>query len=1301
MATRITRMTAANITSLVLPGKFDPNKDVWENYREQLNFALEAAGQIGSVQKRALFLSQCGKEAYGLIVSLLAPKKPSEVAFEEIIVILNKFFIPAPHPILEVDKFYKRKQKDNESITSFVAALHDISSRCDFKDGMQRRIVEQIILGARDNNLKKELLKIKLENLTYNNVVQLALNFESIQKGMQTHILARNHSEVTQTKSVAITSSASVEPMEVNTIDNSRTSKSERCVHCAKNHGNALCRMRNVTCYKCHNKGHTKAACKSNTSNRKPRVNKCSECSTSENNDKSEDNFGLQERVDEVGENGAKEEKPSKPIMVAVKINGVPLKMEVDSGSARSIIPHCVFQQFAKAFPTELLPFPNKLVTWTNSELKTKGQTTVNVEFGNKCVKLPLIVSCGRGPPLLGRTWFEPLGISVQGVKIHAVDEKTAEDFPARFPELFESKIDKYKGPPVHIDCKEDATPVFLRPRTVPFPLRDEVNKELNRMIEDGILTPVKHSRWATPLTIVPKPDGSLRLCGDYRKTVNTMCVTESYPLPTSNEAFFQLSGGKWFSKIDLKHAYNQLKVDEATAELLTLNTPLGLMKMNRLAYGVNAATAIFQRLMMSILAGIDGVACLLDDIAICGYSLNQHNERVVEVLRRLNDIGLKVNKSKCVFTTNKVKFLGFEIDENGVHPSPEKIQEIANKPEPKDKRSLKAFLGLYNFYERFLKEKAVVLEPLYTLLRDDIPWNWGEKQQVAFNKAKCLLTSNLTLTHYSLEKDLHMICDASEYGVGAVLVHKMEDGTEKPIIMSSRTLQAHERRYAQLDKEALAIMFGLKKFRQYLLGRKFVIFTDHKPLLGILGRGKSIPELVSSRMLRWALTMNTFDYELKYRPGSQMGDADSLSRWPTPCAEEEKEQEEVMLIEQMDIDLGPDTIAKETEKDIILKKVKFFILNGWPNEIDIPEVLPYFRKRESLSLNKECIMWSNRVVIPAKLQESVLKALHQGHSGTVQTKMLARGYLWYPSLDKDIERVVAECEACQMGRNNPPVTEHEWKPENRPWSRVHIDFMGPFMGKTFLVIVDSYSKWPIIEIVPSMSSKAVIELLKKAIADNGLPDVIVSDNGLAFTSSECQEFFKRNRIQHITGAPYHPATNGQAERTIQTIKAKLKKQSPLPWADRVAKILFHMRTVPSTVSGKTPAELLNGRKFKTLISSLHPDTEIKTDNEGRKDDGQNKKRFNVGDYVLMRIYNMSQKWQRGRIVSKQEPAVYEVEIESGARHRRHVDQLLKTRPPNAPGMPENEIDNSEYDYENDDDVIIPPPEEWSEIIGC
>lgn len=339
-------------------------------------------------------------------------------------------------------------------------------------------------------------------------------------------------------------------------------------------------------------------------------------------------------------------------------------------------------------------------------------------------------------------------------------------------------------------------------------------------------------------------------------------------------------------------------------------------------------------------------------------------------------------------------------------------------------------------------------------------------------------------------------------------------------------------------------------------------------------------------------------------------------------------------------------------------------------------------------------------MVIPHSLQGHILKRLHEGHSGIVQTKMMARAYLWYPSLDTDIEAMVADCELCQINRNNPPITENSWPAATKPWSRVHVDFMGPFMGKTFLVLVDAYSKWPVVKIMPSMTNKAVIDVLREIFADNGLPEIMVSDNGLAFTSTEFQEFMTNNYIRHITGAPYHPSTNGQAERTIQTIKSKLKKQSDLPWLERVAKMLFHMRTTPSTVTGKTPAEILNSRRFRTALTVLHPELDMdlqnKSDKATEREGGvENKKRFTVGDHVLFRLYNMNAKWQRGLKTAELASALYEVTTDTGAKHRRHVDQILKTRPPTSAAQR-----HQDYDANDQEEITIPPPDEWSDIIG-
>ncbi|XP_046974304.1 uncharacterized protein K02A2.6-like [Vanessa cardui] len=704
------------------------------------------------------------------------------------------------------------------------------------------------------------------------------------------------------------------------------------------------------------------------------------------------------------------------PITADVMIEGVKVTMEIDSGASRTIISEDTYNKLW-SIPPSLNATNIKLVTWTRETLKVLGEVNVHVKLGAKEARCDLIVVSGKGPSFLGRNWFHGLNIEIVGL---CWSEDKITNLVNQFPGLFASELGEYKGPLVSLHVRADATPKFLKARAIPFPLKQQVNEELNKMVDQGILTPVNYSNWATPLRIVKKDDGSLRICGDYRATVNAAIDVDSFPLPKAVEAFVKLSGGRVFSKLDLKQAYTQLKVDDKTAMLLTLNTPIGLMKMNRLAFGVNAAPAIFQRVMSTAFADKEGVACLLDDIAIMGRNEEEHEQRLYEVLHKLHDMGFRLNVSKCIFAAESITFLGHMIDANGLHPAPAKVKEIREKPAPTNKETLRAFLGLYNFYEKFLPDKATLLEPLYRLLDSKRPWNWGEPEQIAFDTAKNLLSSELTLVGYELDRELLLICDSSDYGLGANIAHVMDDGSERPIMMASRTLQKHERCYGQIDKEALAIIFGLSKFHEYLAGRKFSIITDHKSLVGLFNPDKPIPEQISPRMLRWSLKLSCYQYIIKYRAGKLIGNADALSRWLPTASVEEAPLKDVLLLDETPDgwNLDANKVASETKKDPDLRKVMFNMLHGWPRSNSDPTLQPFWQRKEALS---------HRIV---------------------QTKAYARGYVWWYGMDKEIERLVSGCHQCQAVRNNPPRDPQTWVVSEKPWKRVHIDFAGPFQGE-------------------------------------------------------------------------------------------------------------------------------------------------------------------------------------------------------------------------------------------------------------
>ena len=284
---------------------------------------------------------------------------------------------------------------------------------------------------------------------------------------------------------------------------------------------------------------------------------------------------------------------------------------------------------------------------------------------------------------------------------------------------------------------------------------------------------------------------------------------------------------------------------------------------------------------MDTILQGVEGVACYIDDIIVTGETLEEHMERLEEVLKRLSRHGIHVKLPKRRFLQSSVVFLGHCIDANGIHPLKEKLKAILQAPAPTNVQELRSFLGLINYYRKFIPNAATILAPLNQLLRKGIKWNWSTACQRSFDKAKETLASNDILMHYTPSLPIKMAGDASAYGMGVVISHVLPDGSERPVAFASRTLSNSERNYAQVEKEALSLIFGVKRFHSYLYGRHFTLVTDHKPLTAILGPKKGIPPLAAARLQRWAWILSAYTYEIKFRPTGDHGNADGLSCLP------------------------------------------------------------------------------------------------------------------------------------------------------------------------------------------------------------------------------------------------------------------------------------------------------------------------------------------------------------------------------------------------------------------------------------
>ena len=687
---------------------------------------------------------------------------------------------------------------------------------------------------------------------------------------------------------------------------------------------------------------------------------------------------------------------------------------------------------------------------------------------------------------------------------------------------------------------------------------------------------------------------------------------------------------------------------------------------------------------MESLLKGIPNVLVYLDDILITGPTQEQHMKNLHAVLNCFHQAGLRLKKQKCQFLAKSVEYLGFTIDQQGVHPSEGKVKAIKSAPNPKNLTELKAYLGLLTYYGKFLPNLANVLAPLYQLLKKDVKWSWGYQQQQSFDQSKQMLTSSALLAHYDPTQPLVLSCDASQSGVGAVL-SQVCNGDEKPVAYTSRTLTTAERNYSQLEKEGLALVYGVKKFHNYLFGRTFTLCTDHKPLQSLLNESKPIPCMASARIQRWALTLASYEYTIKYKSGPANTNADALSRLPLPntsISEVPIPSELVLLMEHTST--GPLSAAQVktmTQRDPVLSRVYSYLLRGWPNTVDT-SLNPYSSRRHELSVCNGCILWGNRVIIPKAGCQIILDELHDSHQGVCRMKERAGMVVWWPQMDKQIEALASCCVACQASRHLPPVAPLQpWSFPARSWSRLHMDYAGPIDNHMLLVIVDAFSKWVDVFPVKSASSATTIGKLRILFATHGIPDSIVSDNGSPFTSAEMKEFLTANGVRHITSSPYHPSSNGLAERAVQTCKSAVKKMSGNSLQIKLQRFLLNYRTTSQGTTGIPPSQLLMGRQLRTRLDFVIPDLskhvqDAQSNQKHYHDQHAKSRSFVAGDRVLVRNYSGSPNWLPGIVKTALDPVSYQVEFKNGRLCKRHLDQLLK----------DNSTDSD--DHQADKDII-------------
>lgn len=779
--------------------------------------------------------------------------------------------------------------------------------------------------------------------------------------------------------------------------------------------------------------------------------------------------------------------------------------------------------------------------------------------------------------------------------------------------------LPKFKNIIIDIPIDESITPVIQPYRRIPIPLEDKVDKKIEELVQLDIIEAVNNPcKWVSPMVPIVKRNGDIRICIDMRMA-NRAILRENHPLPTIDTILPKLKNAVFFSKLDIKNAFHQLEISEASRYITTFITRKGLYRYKRLMFGITCAPEKFQKVIENIILGCEGVAVFIDDVLIFGSDPEEHDMRLKKVMTKFHEFNIMLNNGKCLYRKRKVEFLGHVLSSEGVRPLECYITSIKQLREPKTIEEIQSFLGLLNYIGKWIPNLATLTEPFRKLLRlklngkVNINEYWTIEQQSSFESLKMKLSDIKTLAFYDPMDRTQVIADASPVGLGAILI-QFKRNCPRIIAYGNRSLTECEKRYCQTEKEALALVWAVEHFHIYLYGREsFELVTDHKPLETIFG-ARSKP---CARIERWVLRLQAYNFKVIYKPGKS-NIADPLSRLcvrssPTDILDVEDYIHKITEYARP-IAVSLKSIGMHSKNDPeILSVRKGVYEDQWDDTLTQYRVLA-----NELCFNGDILLRGTRIVIPRKLREAVLDAAHEGHPGIVAMKYRLRTKVWWPKIDFDAQNRVRNCKGCTLvSAPNPPNPLKRREFPTEPWVDVALDFMGPLpKGEYLFVIVDYYSRYKEIHIMRQITAANTIMILKEIFSRLGNPLSITMDNGKQLTSQEMHGFCEERGIKIFHTVPYWPQANGEVERQNRDILKRLKISATLKsdWKEDLLDYLSMYNGTPHSTTGKTPADLFFRRQFRDKLPSAL-DYEHKVADEDARDQDQLKK-FKGKEYI-------------------------------------------------------------------------------------
>ena len=1166
---------------------------------------------IDSSNEASHYLSLVGKDAYRLLKDLTYPTKLTTLTVKDMQATLEKHLRPRNFEVYEREKFHTMQKKPDESYKNFILRVQRQASKCNFGSNLDLQLRDRLVAGITDLELKRRLLKES--KLTLHMAKQILEDYDAVNaavpspNSIQTlatrvqrsskpqhpqHSTQRPRAYSNFKSSIHPTGSKNQHYSKNKQQPPSRTS-SGLCDSCGGSHLRRDCKFRQAICNFCKRKGHIQRVC---------RAKQCTNV-----------NAVMEEPDDPIPVFTMQSKNQLHQILTFE--NGKQLSFILDTGSPVTFLPLQSFLSLGFKEST-LETSTSSLKGVSGHELPVIGKFSTKVRTDSQESKLQFMV-IKEGPQVLG----------LDGLRSLRVDIVLQIDQQSEITTLI-AKCNNNKGG-MHIEpvrLEHSGQPTFAKARPIPYGLRSPVKKTLDDLIADGILQPVASSAWASPIVTPLKTNGLPRVCGDFRQVNHQLQQTATSTTPEVEDMFRGLEGSQYFSKIDLSNAFLQIPLHESAYEITTINTPWGLFQHRFLPFGLHVSSSIFQTTIDRILNSLPGARAYQDDIIIHGSSKEEHDRNLLQVLNTLNKHNVAINANKSQFNVKQLKYLGYIINREGITADIERIKALQLAPKPQSPEQLRSFLGLVQFYSRFIPNFSALTQPLYELLQD---FQWNSEADKHYDKVLHALINGKVLTSYKLGAPTCLIVDASEHALGAVL-----EQNGKPVTCISRKLSTTELHYSQTQKEALAVHWAVRRLHKFLFGIPFTIITDHRALEFIFNPNRSHNKATSNMLQRWSLELSGYNYTISHRPGKEIPNADFLSRH---AFSSDPEPYEINFVEPLPISRNKLIEETKTAYGSIIAALR----NGWS-----PSARRRFPKlhslREDLRLLPDgTITFHDRLLIPPSCRKEMLSHLHMSHLGRDKMLSLARMLCWWPSFNQDLKIFLKECRACsQKPRSHPNWSP--WPIPFQPMQRIHADYCGPFLGTYWaLVVEDAYSKFPEVFLTKNPTAEFTRQALQKLFAREGIPMAIVTDNGTHFSAKALQDWLRSLGCTPVFTPPRHPKSNGQAENFVRTLKSAITAANPSTYQEldrSIDTFLLQYRNATHSSTHKAPAMLFKNRllRFSTRIETT--DVWFFRGNNSRFSEGL------VLSHIGNRLLNI-------------------IDKSDGSVHRRHIEQVTFTSP--------------------------------------